>query len=107
MSSRGLPRTEDTPPSEFDSSLEAAIAKKFGRKRAGWRLIREGAVSPFFAFALAAACFITYTHSAKGLVPTMVGPNPMQPPTRYLVPDDRDFFAVYEPTPGPVSVPLK
>jgi Phosphodiester glycosidase len=50
---------------------------------------------------------ITYTHSAKGLVPTMVGPNPMQPPTRYLVPDDRDFFAVYEPTPGPVSVPLK
>jgi hypothetical protein len=50
---------------------------------------------------------ITYTHSAKGLVPTMVGPNPMQPPTRYLVPDDRDFFAVYEPVPGPVSVPLK
>ena len=35
-----------TPPAEFDSSLEAAIAKKFGRKRAGWRLIREGAVLP-------------------------------------------------------------
>ncbi len=35
-----------TPPPEFDSSLEAAIAKKFGGKRAGWRLIREGAVLP-------------------------------------------------------------
>jgi hypothetical protein len=50
---------------------------------------------------------ITYTHGAKGLVPTMVGPNPMQPPTRYLVPDDRDFFAVYLPIPGPVTVPFK
>jgi Phosphodiester glycosidase len=49
---------------------------------------------------------ITYTHGAKGLVPTMVGPNPMQAPTRYLVPDDRDFFAVYEPVPGPVTVPF-
>jgi len=50
---------------------------------------------------------ITYTHGANGLVPTMVGPNPMQPPTRYLVPDDRDFFAVYQPLPGPVTVPFK
>jgi predicted nuclease of restriction endonuclease-like RecB superfamily len=32
------------PPAEFDSTLEAAIATKFGRTRAGWRLIREGAV---------------------------------------------------------------
>jgi hypothetical protein len=48
---------------------------------------------------------ITYTHGRKGLVPTMVGPNPMQPPTRYLVPDDRDFFAVYLPVAGPVTVP--
>jgi len=48
---------------------------------------------------------ITYTHGAHGLVPTMVGPNPMQPPTRYLVPDDRDFFAVYLPVAGPVTVP--
>jgi uncharacterized protein len=32
------------PPPEFDSTLEAAIAKKFGRTRAGWRLVREGAV---------------------------------------------------------------
>ena len=43
---------------------------------------------------------------ANGLVPTMVGPNPMQAPTRYLVPDDRDFFAVYRPVPGPVTVPF-
>lgn len=43
---------------------------------------------------------ITYAHSVKGLVPTMVGPNPMQSPNRYLVPDDRDFFAVYQPRPG-------
>jgi hypothetical protein len=50
---------------------------------------------------------ITYTHGANGLVPTTVGPNPMQPPTRYLVPDDRDFFAVYRPLPGPVTVPFK
>ena len=50
---------------------------------------------------------ITYTHGAHGLDPTMVGLNPMQPVTRYLVPDDRDFFAVYRPRPGPVTVPLK
>jgi hypothetical protein len=49
---------------------------------------------------------ITYAHGAHGLVPTMVGPNPNQPPTRYLVPDDRDFFAVYRPEPGPVTVPF-
>jgi hypothetical protein len=50
---------------------------------------------------------ITYTHGRRGLVPTMVGPNPSQPVTRYLVPDDRDFFAVYRRLPGPVTVPFK
>lgn len=50
---------------------------------------------------------ITYTQGTKGLDPTMVGANPMQAPTRYLVPDDRDFFAVYRPVPGPVTVPFK
>jgi hypothetical protein len=50
---------------------------------------------------------ITYTHGTHGLVPTMVGANPMQSPNRYLVPDDRDFFAVYQPLPGPVTVPFK
>ncbi len=50
---------------------------------------------------------ITYTHGSSGLVPTVVGPNPMQSSKRYLVPDDRDFFAVYQPQPGPVTVPFK
>ena len=49
---------------------------------------------------------ITYTHGAKGLVPALVGPSE-QPATRYLVPDDRDFFTVYRPVPGPVTVPFK
>ena len=49
---------------------------------------------------------ITYTHD-HGLVPAEVVPNPMQPPTRYLVPDDRDFIAVYRRLPGPISVPFR
>jgi Phosphodiester glycosidase len=49
---------------------------------------------------------ITYTHRG-GLGPTKVVPNVMQPATRYLVPDDRDFFAVYRRLPGPVTVPFK
>jgi phosphodiester glycosidase len=49
---------------------------------------------------------ITYTHRG-GLNPTKVVPNYQQPATRYLVPDDRDFFAVYRRTPGPVTVPFK
>ena len=48
----------------------------------------------------------TYRHR-PGLVPTQVPPNYQQPSTRYLVPDDRDFFAVYRRLPGAVSVPLK
>lgn len=35
---------------------------------------------------------ITYSHQ-YGLDPKMVEPQPMQPATRYLVPDDRDFIA--------------
>jgi hypothetical protein len=46
------------------------------------------------------------TYNPPGLNPTMVGPNPNQSPDRYLVPDDRDFFAVYRPVPGPVTVPF-
>jgi len=49
---------------------------------------------------------ITYTHR-HGLDPAKVVPNVMQPATRYLVPDDRDFFAVYRRVPGPVTVPLR
>jgi uncharacterized protein len=32
------------PPPEFDSGLEEAIARKFGRERGGWRLLREAMV---------------------------------------------------------------
>ncbi len=49
---------------------------------------------------------ITYTHR-HGLGPRMVGPNPAHTATRYLVPDDRDFFAVYKRLPGPVTVPMR
>ncbi len=49
---------------------------------------------------------ITYTHHGS-LDPVRVVPNYQQPPTRYLVPDDRDFFAVYRRLPGPVTVPFK
>jgi hypothetical protein len=49
---------------------------------------------------------ITYDHHG-GLVPTKVVPNVQQPATRYLVPDDRDFFSVYRRVPGPVTVPFK
>ncbi len=49
---------------------------------------------------------ITYTHG-HGLVPKMVEPQPNQSTDRYLVPDDRDFFAVYRRLPGPIKVPLR
>ncbi len=49
---------------------------------------------------------ITYGHLG-GLDPAKVVPNVMQPATRYLVPDDRDFFAVYRRLPGPITVPMK
>ena len=49
---------------------------------------------------------ITYTHH-HGIDPTKIVPNYQQPSTRYLVPDDRDFFAVYRRLPGPISVPFR
>jgi hypothetical protein len=49
---------------------------------------------------------ISYRHQG-GLRPTKVVPNGMQPATRYLVPDDRDFFAVYRRLRGPITVPFK
>jgi phosphodiester glycosidase len=49
---------------------------------------------------------ITYQHW-RGVVPDKIVPNVQQPSTRYLVPDDRDFFAVYRRLPGPVTVPFK
>jgi hypothetical protein len=50
---------------------------------------------------------ITYTHKHGELIPMMAEPQPMQPVTRYLAPDNRDFFAVYRRVPGPVTVPFK
>lgn len=50
--------------------------------------------------------FVTYSHH-HGMGPTELGANPLQSPTRYLVPDDRDFFAVYRRKSGPVTVPFK
>jgi hypothetical protein len=50
---------------------------------------------------------ITYTHAHGRLVPQMVEPQPNQSPDRYLVPDDRDFIAVYKRLPGPITDPLK
>ncbi len=49
---------------------------------------------------------ITYSHRG-GLDPVRVVPNYQQPATRYLVPDDRDFFAVYRRVPGRVTVPFR
>jgi hypothetical protein len=49
---------------------------------------------------------ISYVHH-DGLQPTKIVPNYQQPATRYLVPDDRDFFAVYRRLPGPFTVPFK
>jgi hypothetical protein len=48
---------------------------------------------------------ITYSHH-DGLDPTLVEPQSQQSPDRYLVPDDRDFFAVYERLSGPITDPL-
>ncbi len=49
---------------------------------------------------------ITYSHQ-HGLDPKMVEPQSMQPSTRYLVRDDRDFIAIYRRLPGPISVPFR
>ena len=49
---------------------------------------------------------ITYRHR-HGLLPEKIVPNPMQSVRRYLVPDDRDFVAVYRRMPGPATVPFK
>jgi hypothetical protein len=50
---------------------------------------------------------ITYNHRNHQLVPTMVEPQPMQSASRYLTPDNRDFFTVYRRVAGPVTVPFK
>ena len=51
--------------------------------------------------------FITYA-TAGGLTPTKLVPNTMQSASRYLRPDDRDFFAVYRRAGrGPGLVPFR
>ena len=70
-------------------------------------LIRAGAVRAMqFDINPEWPTLITYRHY-DGLVPVKVVPNGMQPATRYLVPDDRDFVAVYRRLPGAVTVPFK
>ena len=52
------------------------------------------------------ATFITYRH-AGGLQASKLVSNSQQPATRYLFPDNRDFFAVYRRVPGrPFDVPF-
>jgi hypothetical protein len=52
---------------------------------------------------------ITYRHPHNhDILPDKIVPNRQQAATRYLVPDDRDFFAVYHRLEGqPVNVPFK
>ena len=49
---------------------------------------------------------IAYAHH-DGLGPMKIVPNYQQPSTRYLVSDDRDFFAVYRRLRGRVDVPFR
>jgi hypothetical protein len=49
---------------------------------------------------------ITCRHH-DGLIPTKVVPNYQRPATRCLVPDDRNFFAVYRRSPVLVNIPLR
>jgi hypothetical protein len=50
--------------------------------------------------------FIVYAHH-HGLLPSMFVPNYQQPPTRYLSPDQRDFFTVYQRTSPAGAVPFR
>jgi hypothetical protein len=49
--------------------------------------------------------FITY-RKRGGAEPNPVVPNPQEPADRYLIPDQRDFFAVYTRAGGDPSVPF-
>jgi hypothetical protein len=70
-------------------------------------LLRAGAVQAMqFDINPEWPSMITYTH-VGGLGPIKFVPNNQQSATRYLVPDDRDFFAVYRRIPGPITVPFK
>lgn len=58
-------------------------------------LLRAGAVRAFeLDINQDWTSFITYRHRDAG-EPSNLLPNMIRPPTRYLTPDDRDFFAIY------------
>lgn len=61
----------------------AEILKRAGAVRALELDINEDWVS-----------FITYRHPGAGQ-PSQLMPDILRPPERYLVPDERDFFALY------------
>ena len=50
--------------------------------------------------------FITYIRGGA-VNPSKLVPNPLQPASRYLVPDDRDFFTVYRRVPALTTVPFR
>jgi predicted nuclease of restriction endonuclease-like RecB superfamily len=62
-----------TAPPEFDSSLEAAIARKFGRERGGWRLRREGAVLDLGGGSLLVPDFVFLHQDSTEVVLEIVG----------------------------------
>ena len=67
----------------------------------------QNPLSPYGCAKLAVEHYLYLYRHLHGLLPSKVVPNYQQPATRYLVPDDRDFFAVYRRLPGPIAVPLK
>ncbi len=71
------------------------------------RLLRHAGARKAMQFDINAEwpSLITYSHQPK-LVADKVVPNWQQKASRYLVPDDRDFFAVYSPLVAPVTVPF-
>jgi hypothetical protein len=81
-----------------DGQTVISLAKIF--ERVGAIRAMEFDINPYWH------TLITYTHH-HGLTATAVEPQPNHSASRYLVPDDRDFFAVYRPLPGPVTVPFK
>jgi predicted nuclease of restriction endonuclease-like RecB superfamily len=65
--------TGAAPPPEFDSGLEAAIARKFGRERAGWRLRREAAVLDLGGGSLLVPDFVFRHEDSTEVVLEIVG----------------------------------
>ena len=62
-----------SPPPEFDSALEAAIARKFRRERAGWRLLREGMILELGRGAVLVPDFVFRHHDGAEVVLEIVG----------------------------------